>query len=102
MSNLPIRKTLVKAHLTPAYLVKEINSGLKDSTGEIYNTIRDKYAATIEKIPSTEFTRDVDLAFRNKLLKTIKDYNFKNVVDRKGFCNYIYQIDLAGEGMKVF
>lgn len=102
MSNLPIRKALIKARLTPTHLINEINSGLEDSTGEIYNTIRDKYVAAVESIPSTEFTKKADLAFRNKLLKTIKGYDFKNMVDRKGFCNYIYQIDLAGTGMKVF
>ena len=30
MTTLPIRKALVKAHLTPAHLVREMNSGLKE------------------------------------------------------------------------
>ena len=102
MSSLPIRNALIKAHLTPAFLAKEMNSGLKDSTGEIYSSVRDKYVAAIEKIPATEFAKEADAAFRNKLLKTLKSYDFTKPFDRKGFCNYVYQIDLAGKGMKVF
>ena len=51
MTTLPIRKALVKAHLTPAHLVKEMNSGLKESDGTTYSSVRDKYVAVIEKIP---------------------------------------------------
>ena len=102
MSTLPIRKALIKAHLTPAHLVKEMNSGLKESTGAIYSSVRDKYVAAIEKIPSEEFAKEVDLAFRNKLLKTLKEYVFTKSSDRLDFCNYVYQIDLAGKGMKAF
>ena len=60
MSTLPIRNALIKAHLTPAHLVKEMNSGLKDSSGEIYSTVRDKYITTIEKIPAAEFVKEAD------------------------------------------
>ena len=102
MSTLPIRDALVKAHLTPAHIAKEMNSGLRDVTGEIYSSVRDKYVATIEKIPAEKFTKDVDRAFRDKLLTTLKNYNFIKPADRKDFCNYVYQIDLAGKGMKVF
>ena len=102
MSNLPIRKALVNAHLTPAHLVTEMNSGLKELAGTIYSSVRDKYVTVIEKIPLTAFEKEVDLAFRNKLLKTFKDYDFTKASDRKDFCNYVYQIDLAGTGMKVF
>ena len=102
MSSLPIRNALIKAHLTPAFIAKEMNSGLRDTTGEIYSGVRDKYVSVIEGIPSTEFTKEVDIAFRDKLLKTLKDYDFTKAFDRKGFCNYVYQIDLAGKGMKVF
>ena len=100
MTTLPIRKALVKAHLTPAHLVKEMNSGLKESDGTTYSSVRDKYVAVIEKIPLEEFEREVDLAFRDKLLKTFKEYVFTKASDRKDFCNYVYQIDLAGTGMK--
>ena len=102
MSNLPIRKALVIAHLTPAHLVTEMNSGLKELAGTIYSSVRDKYVTVIEKIPLTAFEREVDLAFRDKLLKTFKGYDFTKASDRKDFCNYVYQIDLAGTGMKVF
>ena len=102
MTTLPIRKALVKAHLTPAHLVTEMNSGLKELAGTIYSSVRDKYVTVIEKIPLTAFEREVDLAFRDKLLKTFKDYDFTKASDRKAFCNYVYQIDLAGTGMKVF
>ena len=102
MSTLPIRDALVKAHLTPAHLAKEMNSGLREATGTIYSNVRDKYVAAIEKIPLEEFEKEVDLAFRNKLLKTFKEYVFTKASDRKDFCNYVYQIDLAGKGMKVF
>lgn len=102
MSTLPIRNALVKAHLTPAHLVKEMNSGLRDSSGEIYSAVRDKYVAAVEKIPSTEFAKEADAIFRNKLLKTFKEYVFTKASDRRDFCNYVYQIDLAGKGMKVF
>ena len=101
MSTLPIRNALIKAHLTPAHLVKEMNSGLKDSSGEIYSTVRDKYVTIIEKIPAAEFAKEADAAFRNKLLKTLKEYVFTKAADRMDFCNYVYQIDLAGKGMKV-
>ena len=101
MSTLPIRNALIKAHLTPAHLVKEMNSGLKDSSGEIYGSVRDKYVTTIEKIPAEKFAKDVDKTFRDKLLTTLKNYDFTKASDRKGFCNYVYQIDLAGKGMKV-
>ena len=102
MSNLPIRKALVKAHLTPAHLVTEMNSGLKELAGTIYSSVRDKYVTVIEKIPLTAFEREVDLAFRDKLFKTFNGYDFTKASDRKDFCNYVYQIDLAGTGMKVF
>lgn len=100
MTLLPIRNALVKAHLTPAHLVKEMNSGLKDTSGEIYSSVRDRYVTTIEKIPASAFTREEDTLFRNKLLTTLKGYDFTKAFDRKGFCNYVYQIDLAGTGMK--
>ena len=102
MSTLPIRDALVKAHLTPAHLAKEMNSGLREATGTIYSNVRDKYVAAIEKIPAEKFTKDVDKAFRDKLLTTLKNYDFTRPADRKDFCNYVYQIDLAGKGMKVF
>ena len=49
-----------------------------------------------------KFAKDVDKTFRDKLLTTLKNYDFTKASDRKGFCNYVYQIDLAGKGMKVF
>ena len=102
MSTLPIRDALVKAHLTPAHIVKEMNSGLREAAGTIYSGVRDKYVATIEKIPAEKFAKEVDKTFRDKLLTTLKNYDFTKASDRRGFCNYVYQIDLAGKGMKVF
>ena len=60
MSTLPIRDALVKAHLTPAHIAKEMNSGLREAAGTIYSGVRDKYITTIE---NTQFEFNIHFVY---------------------------------------
>lgn len=100
-TSLPIRNAIIKAKLTPASIKEEMNSGLTDKTGEIYDDIRNRYISAIEAIPTKDFKNEKDLEFRDTFIKDLKKYNFTSAKNREEFCFLIYNVDLAGSGMKV-
>lgn len=99
--SLPIRNAIVAAKLTPASLKAEMNKGLAEKSGEIYSKIRDRYITAVEKIPNEEFKEDKDRLFRDSFIKDLRSYDLTSYKGRERFCFHLYNVDMAGSGMKV-